>query len=373
MNGITGRIDHKGQIESRKRLKAPSLQVKQNKNSNSPSNISTSRRESDSSLKCVHSTESTRSFNSSTGANSPSCILNRWSEDYDDDIKEALATTLDGENIEFITLYSDIGKLNGSKDEGGVEVIAHGTNLMATILFPTVIIKIENMKLYDSTLYYLILEASLGPYFQEILCLMFSSPYNGKKTLQTAELLPLRGGRPNGCSDDVPLSPMLLDYTYRPIFEIGSTFTVKAIEQGRRLNLKARKWKDYNIARSEIHLLLRRLLYLDINQIPIRMFNSSKSLLAVDLPVQTPVKQLSYPEQKVLIDFHNYKHGNSNTNVIPRKRSKRHHSFAQFFNSLATLNHVDKNGETDQVIKLSNDKSVNIIDLDEYVSLSVSL
>jgi len=348
-----------------KSLDAPNLKWKQKQDleMQCSSNSSRSKRDSDSSLNLGFSTE-LRSVTSSTRANSPSCIINCWYGYEDDDIEDALACPLTNENMAF-----------SSKDESGVEVIANGTKLMANILFPTVIIMTENMKLYDSTLYYLNIEAQSGPYVEKIMCLMFSSPYNSERTLQTAELLPLRGGKPNGCSDGVQLIPMLLDNSYGAIFEIGCKFTVNSIEQGRPLNLKGRKWKDYDMAKSEIHLLLRRLLYLDINQIPMRMLNSSKSCLEVELLSRNylTVNKEYYSPQKLWVDFPNGKPDKSNKSVIPRRRRKRRSSFAKFLNSLPTHNHLSKDGENDHAIKLSNDKAENIIELDEYVSLSVTI
>jgi hypothetical protein len=375
MIGATRRNDVR-EIELGIDLKAPAFKLKQRKNSkiHSLSNSSTSKWEHNSRRVLRYATES-RSFTSSTRANSSSsCILDCWYEDDDDDIKDAMTTPLADEILALYQFSTDIEELRGSKNESGVEVIAYGTKLMAIILFPTIIIKTENMKLYDSTLYYLILEASSGAYNEEIACVMFSSPHNGEKTLQTAELLPLRGERP-GCVDDVPLIPMLLDQSYRPIFEIGSTFTVKAIEKGRRSNLKGRKWKDYDMASPEIHLLLRRLLYLDINQIPIRLFNSFKSSIILELPLRSCItmERESYPQQKVKVESANYEPNNSSTNVIHQRRSKRHRSYAQFLNSVPIDNRINKDGENDHAIKLSKDKSDNLVELDECVFLSLTI
>jgi hypothetical protein len=398
------------EVEFRKGFNVPSLKL-QRKNSkmHSLSKSSSSKRQSYSSWNFGYSTES-RSLTPPTGAITPSCILNCWYEndnDYikwamncplsnknmapptgartpscmlncwyenDDDIWDAMTYPLSNKNMGSPSIYADIDHLRGDKDDCGVEVIAQGTKLMATILLPTIIIKTENMKLYNSTLYYLILEAKSGPCFEEITCLMFSSPNNSKRTLQTAELLPLRRESPTSNSDHVPLVPLLIDQYYRPIFEIGCTFKVMAVEQGRCLNLKSRKWKNYDLANSEIHLLIRRLLCLDINQIP-RIFTSSKPLLGLESRLQNylTVKQESYTQQKYEIGLSYYKVDNPNTNLLLHRRSKRHPSFSKFLRSPPANERVNKDDESDHTIKLCNDISDDIIELNDYVSLSVTI
>merc|ERR1712087_488471 len=147
---------------------------------------------------------------------------------------------------------------------------------MASIGFPTVIIKMERKKLHNSMLYYIVLEPQSRHNVEQIVCLMFSSRDNGGNTFQTAELLPLRMRRSERCPGDVSVVPMLLGNRNRSLFEKGSTFRVKSIEQGRRLNQNARKWRDYNVEKPEILQLLGRLLYVDISQMPIHNFDQLK-------------------------------------------------------------------------------------------------
>jgi len=81
---------------------------------------------------------------------------------------------------------------------------------MANIQFPTVTVKMDTRRLHVSTLYYVVIESLVGRYCEEIACLMFSSPQNQQRIIQTAELLPLRAGRSN-CQYGVSAVPMLLD------------------------------------------------------------------------------------------------------------------------------------------------------------------
>jgi len=102
---------------------------------------------------------------------------------------------------------------------------------------------------------------------------MFSSRNNRENIVQTGELLPLLARRSESCPGGLSLVPMLLDKRYRALFGKGCTFRVKTIEQGRRLNQSARRWKDYDVEKSQIPHLLRRLLYLDISQTPVYILN----------------------------------------------------------------------------------------------------
>jgi len=196
---------------------------------------------------------------------------------------------------------------------------------MATILFPTVIIKTNGKKLHDSILYYVVIEPSAGEYFEEIVCLMFSSPYNSGKNIQTAELLPLCASS-ESCPGGVSLVPMLLDKRYRSLFEEGCTFRVKGIEQGRLLNQNARKWKDYDVEKSEIRQLLRRLLFLDIS--PLTLSPDDENLSQKLVPVK--LKSL---KPKLAFDLQIQNLPNIYKGTNPRRRTgRRSSSFSKFLN-----------------------------------------
>jgi len=268
----------------------------------------------------------------SSGANAPSCTYNNR---IDLDMRDAMACPLNiRKRISLLVIHtSDTGELREVEEFNGIDVIAYGTKLMATILFPTVIIKTNRKKLHDSMLYYVVVEPSAGEYSEEIVCLMFSSPYNSGKKIQTAELLPLCARSSESCPGGVSLVPMLLDKRFRSMFEEGCTFRVKAIEQGRRLNHNARKWKDYDVEKSEIPQLLRRLLYLDIKQIPIHMFSPlASSSNAENLSRKlVPVKQKSHLKPKLAVDLQIRNLPKIYEDTRPRRRTgRRRSSFAKF-------------------------------------------
>jgi len=286
--------------------------------------------DSESLMKLELSSLSTSS--TSSGANALSCIYNNC---FDLDMRDAMTCPLAKckRNSHLVVHTSGTEELREVEEFCGIEVIAYGTKLMATILFPTVIIKTNRKTLKDSMLYYVVIEPSAGEYFEEIVCLMFSSPYNSGKNIQTAELLPLRARSSERCPGGVSLVPMLLDKRYRSMFEEGCTFRVKAIEQGRRLNHNARKWKDYDVEKSEIPQLLRRLLYLDIKQIPIHMFSPlASSSNAENLSRKlVPVKQKSHLKPKLAVDLQIRNLPKIYEDTRPRRRTGRRRStFAKF-------------------------------------------
>jgi len=308
-----------------------------------------------------------RTSTSSTRANSPSCIMNCW-YDEDDDIKDAMSCPLTDKKFEYSDIYTDTEYLCRPKDHGGIEVIARGTKLMATILFPSVIIRMDKKKkLNNSSLYFVLLKPSSGTYFKEIACVMFSSPHGS--VCNTAEILPLRAVKLSTCPDGLNLLPMLLDHRYRSIFEIGCKFKITAFEKGRLLNMKSRKWSDYDLKNPDIHQLLRRLLYLEINQIP-RMFNSFwSSLVAEQFSGDLiAVKTKSHPELDFQVNFRNETVSNINTNVSPRRRHSRTSSFGQFF--VPPQIRVTKVPGGNCKAKLRNDDFGNSFDLNEYITLS---
>jgi len=162
---------------------------------------------------------------------------------------------------------SDTGRLKLKRDPIRLEVVSRGRRLMRTIQFPTVFIEMRKKTLYDSMVYYVILRSEGGLYVGDIAGVLYASPYRSKN-VQKAELLPLYTVRSRKHSGAFKLAPMLLCERYRCLFEEGCTLKVKAIECGRRLDLRKRLWKNYKMKKWEIHDLLSRLLYLDISLIP---------------------------------------------------------------------------------------------------------
>jgi len=315
------------------------------------------------------SSQSTSS--TSSGANAPSCIYNNC---FDLDMREAMACPLTKRKriSHLVAHVTDTEELRKVEKFDGIEVIAYGTKLMATILFPTVIIKTNRKKLHDSMLYYVVIEPSAGENFEEIVCLMFSSPYNSGKDIQTGELLPLRARNSESCPGGVSLVPMLLDKRYRSMFAEGCTFRVKTIEQGRRLNQNARRWKDYDVEKSEIPQLLRRLLYLDINQIQIHMFSPLTPSSNTDNLSQklVPVKQKSHLKPKFAVDLQIRNLPSIYEDTRPRRKTgRRRSSFAKFLN---TSPHT--RASKDSVIYLKprqrSDDFESNCKLNSYVSLS---
>jgi len=315
-------------------------------------------------------TNESRSSTSSTSANSPSCILNFWDEDYD--FKTAMASPLDDKSLTPSKVNIDKELLKRPTFHGGIEVIAHGTKLMATILFPTVIVKMTKKRVDHSTLYYVILEPSSGAYFKTIVCVMFSSSTKCESTSQTAELLPLRSVKSSISPHGISLIPMLLKHNYRHIFKIGCKFKVTTIHKGRRSDRKGRKWRDYNMGKPWMQLLLRRLICLDINQVP-RMFNSFWSSLVEEHLLDTPTaaKTKSNRDQLLEIDLCSDTDSNINASLTSCKRPVRPNlSFGQFFNLLPPQIRSKKIHEGKHIAKRRNDEFGNIFELNDYASLS---
>jgi len=313
---------------------------------------------------------SSQSTSSTSGANAPSCIYNSW---FDLDMRDAMACPLTKrKQISHLVVHtSDTEELREVEEFFGIDVIAYGTKLMATILFPTVIIKTNRKKLHDSMLYYVVIEPSAGEYVDEIVCLMFSSPYNSGKNIQTAELLPLRAKSSESCPGSVSLVPMLLDKRYRCMFEEGCTFRVKAIEQGRRLNQNARKWKNYDVEKSKIPQLLRRLLHLDINQIPVHMcspLTPSPDDENISQKLLVPSKQKSI-KPKLAFDLQIRNLPNIYEDTRPRRTGRRSSSFAKFLN---TSPHTRANKDLVSYLKprQRSEDFENSFNLNSYVFLS---
>jgi len=306
----------------------------------------------------------------SWGASAPSCIQNNL---LDLDMKDAMACPL----IEVNSMShdevcnSDTGELRKFKKLDGIKVLTKGTTLMASIGFPTVIIKMDRKKLHNSMLYYIVLEPHSRHNVEKIVCLMFSSADNRENTIQTAELLPLRMIRSERCPGGVSLVPMLRDNSNRSLFDKGSTFIVKSIEQGRRLNQNARKWKEYDIKKSEISQLLGRLLYLDISQMPIYIFDQLKPSNAKEVTQSVvPVKQEFHLRHKMMADPQIRCRPILRQDARPRSRAERcRSSFAQFLN---TANHTYTGGDFVGHIKpaLRLDDMDIKSKLNTYVSLS---
>jgi len=314
-------------------------------------------------------TYESRSSTSSTRANSPSCIFNLW-QDEDDDLKTAMACPLNVKSLKPSEINSDTEWLRRPIAQGCIEVIAHGTRLMATILFPTVIVKMTKKRLDHSTLYYVILDPSSRAYFKKIVCVMFSSPVNSESTFQTAELLPLHPVKSSISRDGISLIPMLLNQYYRPIFEIGCKFKVTTIHKGRRMNRKGRKWRDYDMGKSWIHLLLRRLICLDINEIP-RIFNALWSSLVEEHLLDNSIlaKTKSNHDCQLEIDLCSDTDSNINTNLSScRKPVRRKLSFGKFYNLLPPQTREKKIHEGKHIARPRNDEFGYA--LNEYTSLS---
>jgi hypothetical protein len=303
----------------------------------------------------------------SSRADSPSW---KYNSSYDIDMQDAMETPLTDDDYvshKDLCIWDDLLDV---KEVSEIEVVAYGTQLMATILFPTVIIKMDKRKLHDSMLYYVILQPSSGQYFEDIVCLMFSSRSNSENDLQTAELLPLRPRGSRSCPGGMSFMPMLLDKQYRSIFEKGCIFQLMAIERGRRLDKKGRRWKDYDIEKSEIRGLLRTLLFLDISQIPKYMVNPVKnpSYDAEEVSKNSEtVKEISYPKQKFEVDLQ-YSTPSSFSQEDRRGRKvRRRSSFAKFLDSP----HNRVNNNLVSTPKLGINAFKNSYKFSNYISFSM--
>lgn len=148
---------------------------------------------------------------------------------------------------------------------------------MRKIEFPTIIIQMKKKHLHNSMIYYVILNSAAGRYVGDIVGLLFARPCRSGK-VRRAELLPLHMIRSGKHNRELKVAPMLSLRKYRCLFEQGCTFKVTAIEFGRRSDSRRRLWKNYNLRNLEIHDLLRRLLHLDIGQIPGSLLKQMKPL-----------------------------------------------------------------------------------------------
>jgi len=171
---------------------------------------------------------------------------------------------------------SDRGSLKVKKASIGLEVVGNGTRLMRSIQFPTVVVQMWHKKLRKSVVYYVILKSAAGRYVGDIAGLLFATKRS--KDAQRAELLPLHTLRSRRQPGTFKLNPMLLRDRYRCLFEEGCTFEIRAIERGRRSDLKKRLWKNYDLEKWEIHDLLSSLLSLDIRQTPAHMLKMMSPL-----------------------------------------------------------------------------------------------
>lgn len=120
-----------------------------------------------------------------------------------------------------------------------LEVVGVGTKLMKSIGFPTVIAKIDNTKLQNSMIYYLVLETKAEEFDGELLALMLTSPYCPGKRTEFAELLPLCLCKSRTFSELVSLKPMLPSEHYKSMFCWSCSFEIKSIKSGRRID-----WTD---------------------------------------------------------------------------------------------------------------------------------
>jgi len=160
-------------------------------------------------------------------------------------------------------------RLNMADESFGMTVSGVGTRLMNDIHFPTVIVQMPEKRLRISMVYYIVLEPVSRLYAGNIPCLLYSSLKGVKKDVQTAELLPLRMVSSRTDFADVSLPPLLVHEDKRCIFQEGCTFKVKSIKSGRRVDMKQRPWKYYDLVIWKMMPdLLRELICLDIRHMP---------------------------------------------------------------------------------------------------------
>jgi len=277
---------------------------------------------------------------------------------------------------------TDNGLLNMAEYPFPLTVLGGGTRLMNDILFPTVIIKMPWKRLRISMVYYIVLEPVSGLYTGDIPCLLFSNPKDNKKDAQTAELLPLRISLTKAA--DVSLSPLLLQEHYRSIFQEGCIFKVNAIKSGRRVIRKERKWQYYDLNRWEMmHDLLRRLIWLDINQMPNDML---KQLNPLRVGQQFTQKTIGRRRKSFISFLLNKKRGEVGVPVqkfenqklsylypdlrLPGLSARGGSSFAAWFKAVPPDTHVDKEFTCDRNTKFKKDTFKSSREYDEYLNIS---
>lgn len=285
--------------------------------------------------------------------------------------------TMSKAKVNKVTDTSDTCRLKFDDEPCELVVVGEGTKLMRDINFPTVIIQMSKIKLHSSVVYYAILEPTCGRFTGNIPCLLFGNPCRDKEDIQTAELLPLRILPTGRCSRTVSLAPMLLQERYKLGFQERCMFKIKAIECGRRLDWKQRRWSGYNMENWEIHNLLKRLISLDVSQMPKHMLKQLTPF-CVTKPMRESRKGRRKMSFQSLLSKRNAKVGIPVQNLSELHPDLRLYglttrggsSFADWFNALSPHVQVDKDFTCDHNTKLTKDTFENSYEYDKYLQIS---
>jgi len=170
---------------------------------------------------------------------------------------------------------------------------------------------------------------------------------------------------------------MLLHERDKCVFQERCTFKVKAIECGRRSDWKQRRWNDYELENWEINNLLRRLITLDIRQIPKQIIKQ------LTLPVAAKPRKESRKVRRKK-SFQSFLRKKNAKVWVPSQKLSRLHpdlrlhglvtmggsSFADWFNAVPPNVLVDKDFICDRNTKLKKDTFKNSCDYDEYLKIS---
>jgi len=230
--------------------------------------------------------------------------------------------------------------------------------------------------------YYIVLQPASEQYAGGIPCLLFSRPRSNETDSQIAELLPLRMMSSRTNSEDVTLSPLLLHKNKKCLFQEGCTFKIKAIKSGRRVNRKQRPWQYNDLDRwGMMHSLLRRLICLDISQMPKYMPKQLTPLLVAQQVTQNTTGRRRKSFLSLLL---NKKRGEVG---VPVKKLSHLHptlrlhglstkglsSFAEWFKVIPPDTYVDKEFTCDRNTKLSKDNFRYSFEFDEYLNISAMI
>jgi len=160
-------------------------------------------------------------------------------------------------------------------------------------------------------------------------------------------------------------------------FQERCRFKVKAIEGGRRVDWKQRRWNHYDLENWEINNLLKRLITLDVSQMPKHMLKQLTSF-CVAKPIEGSRTGRRKKSFQSLLSKRNAKVGNPMQNLSLLHPDLRLHglttrggsSFAAWFNALPPHVQVDKEFTCDHNTKLSKDTFGNIYEYDKYLQIS---
>jgi len=259
------------------------------------------------------------------------------------------------------------------RSEGEVdhlEVIGEGTNLMESLKFPTVLVRVLNADLAKSTVYYVLLEShSEDLPIRIIPAIMLSDPSSAWRT-QFAELFPLsvevdsKGSR--------SMTPLLCRTRYKQLFLNGSSFKVLALESGRLIESSENlPWNQWKLNLPMMRSMITEFLYKDIRQMPVdiierathsRTRTNSHSCSSTSVVSLESSSSQDSPKRVLSAHYPNLR--------FPGIAASGGSSFAKWFRVLPPDVCVDQNFKCDRGTTLRKDTFADAETLYRYLNLS---